>query len=439
MHVSIGITGYMLSLAVFIPISGWLADRFGARTVFRAAIGIFTLASVLCGLATGVVELTVARVLQGMGGAMMVPVGRLVLLRSVAKSEMVRAMAYLMVPALLGPIVGPPIGGFITTYASWRWIFFLNVPIGMLGMALVTVFIENHREPETPSFDWLGFGLTGAALIALMYGFELVGRDDASPVTISAILAAGLATGGLAVRHARRHSHPLVDLSLLRIPTFAMTIWGGSLFRLGVGAIPFLLPLMLQIGFGLTAFSSGLLTFAAGAGSLTMKASALPILRRFGFRSVLVWNGAVSCVSIMACGLLTPSTPTLAVLGVVLAGGFFRSLEFTGLNTLAFADISTRKMSAASSFSSMVQQVALGTGVALGASLLHLTLAYRGGDAAALTASNFQFAFGAIGVVSLAGLPFFMRLAPDAGSEVSGHRRLAAKNLEGEPVIGTGD
>jgi len=421
-RLSLGITSYMLSLAVFIPISGWIADRYGARTIFSAAIGVFTLGSILCGLSQNVPEFVGARVLQGIGGAMMVPVGRLVLLRSCEKSELVRAMSYLMVPAMIGPVVGPPLGGFITTFASWHWIFFLNVPIGVLGIVLVRRFIENYREPTLSPLDWRGFVLTGLALACLMYGLELVGRAEAAPLETLGFLGSGLAIGALAVRHALTHEKPLVDLALLRIPTFGATVLGGSLFRIGVGAIPFLVPLMLQVAFGMSAFSSGLLTFAAAAGSMTMKMSGGPILRRFGFRTVLVVNGAISAVFMMICALFTPATPAVTIFVLLLAGGFFRSLEFTSLNTLAFADVASPKMSAATSLSSMVQQVSLGAGVALGAILLHACLGWRNAPHGPLVTSDFQVAFVVIGLISLAAVARFMRLAPDAGWEVSGHR-----------------
>jgi len=435
-RLSLGITSYMLSLAVFIPISGWIADRYGARTIFSAAIGVFTLGSILCGLSQNVPEFVGARVLQGIGGAMMVPVGRLVLLRSCEKSELVRAMSYLMVPAMIGPVVGPPLGGFITTFASWHWIFFLNVPIGVLGIVLVQRFIENYREPTLTPLDWRGFVLTGLSLSFLMYGLELVGRVEANPGQTVGFLAGGVVIGALAVRHALTHDKPLVDLALLRIPTFAATVLGGSLFRIGVGAIPFLVPLMLQVAFGMSAFSSGLLTFAAAAGSMTMKMSGGPILKRFGFRTVLLVNGAVSALFMMVCGLFTPATPAVSIFMLLLAGGFFRSLEFTSLNTLAFADVAKPKMSAATSLSSMVQQVSLGTGVALGAILLHLCLGWRHAPHGPLVTSDFQIAFLVIGLISLGAVALFLRLAPDAGWEVSGHR---PRGLVAEQVPAAGD
>ncbi|HLI10968.1 MAG TPA: MFS transporter [Alphaproteobacteria bacterium] len=424
-HLSLGITAYIFSLAVFIPISGWVADRYGSRTVFRAAIAVFTLGSALCGLCNNVPEFAAARVLQGIGGAMMVPVGRLVMLRSVAKSELVRAMAYLTVPALIGPVLGPPVGGFITTYFSWRWIFFLNLPFGILGIVLVTRLIDNYREPDSWPLDWLGFILTSIALTCLMYDSDLVGNPASSSTVILLVLATSLGIGALAVMHARRQAHPIIDLSLLRIPTFVMTVSGGSIFRICAGAVPYLLPLLLQLGFGMTAFASGLLTFAGAVGSFTMKIATRPILKRYGFRRVLIGNGVLSAGSILVCALFSVSTPGLVIFALLLLGGFFRSLQYTSLNTLAFADIVPQKMSGATSVSSMMQQLSNGLGVALGAILLHVLLVLRGAEGEALSAADLRFAFLIVGLLSLTSLLFFRRLAADAGAEVSGHRQTA--------------
>jgi len=428
-RLSLGVTVYMISLAIFIPVSGWVADRFGARTVFRAAIAVFTLGSILCGLCDNLPELAAARVLQGIGGAMMVPVGRLILLRSVAKSELVRAMAFLTVPALLGPVLGPPVGGFITTYANWRWIFFLNLPIGILGMVLVSLFIENYQTEKSPPLDWLGFLLSGFALAGLVYGLDLIGRSTDGPVVIGAILCASLLVGALAVLHFRRHAHPLIDLSLLRVPTYAASIVGGSIFRIGAGAVPFLLPLMLQIGFGWSAFASGLLTCASVLGAFTMKMTARPILRGLGFRRVLIGNGIVSGLAIMLCALFQPTTPYVLILAALLFSGFFRSLQYTSLNTVAYADIGAARMSAASSAASMMQQLTNGLGVAVAALLLQLTRQW--GGTATLIPADFHIAFVVTALISLSSVLFYRNLDPAAGAEVSGHRR--GKKLDVEP------
>jgi len=436
-HLSIGVTAYILSLAVFIPASGWVADRCGSRNVFFAAIAVFTVGSMLCGLCNSLVELALARVLQGIGGAMMVPVGRLVMLRSVVKSEIVRAMAYLTVPAMIGPVLGPPVGGFITTYFSWRWVFFLNLPIGALGMFLVWRLIENQREDETPPLDWLGLVLTGTALGCLVYGFDLIGNPGGDATLTRVLLGGGLAVGALAVLHARRHPHPLIDISLLRIPTFGVTISGGSLFRVSTGAIPFLLPLMLQVGFGMTAFGSGLLTFGAAAGSMAMKTTARFALRQFGFRTVFIGNGVICAASILACALFTAATPAALIFAVLVVGGFFRSLQYTSLNSMAYADIPPPRMSAATSFSSMMQQFSNGMGVALGALLLQVVVMARGAAGTVPAADDYRAAFVAAGVLALVSIPFFLRLAPGAGAEVSGHRRASRRG--GKRIAESGD
>jgi EmrB/QacA subfamily drug resistance transporter len=421
-HLSLAVTAYMLSIAVFIPISGWVADRYGARTIFRLAIVVFTLGSVFCGFSNGAVELVAARILQGLGGAMMVPVGRLVLLRSVAKADLVQAMAYVTIPGVIGPVIGPPLGGLITTYLSWRWIFFLNVPIGILGIVLVSLAIKNYRESVTPPLDWGGFFLTGIAVTCLIYALDQIARG-VTGVALWSFVAVGLAVGTLSVLHSRFHAHPLIDLTLLRVPTFSIQIVGGSVFRIASGAVPFLLPLLLQVGFGMTAFVSGLMTFAAGAGSFAMKVSARPFLRWFGFRRVLIGNGIISALSILACWFFTPSTPVAVIFAVLLVGGFFRSLQFTAFNTIAYADIPASRISAATSFASMAQSLANGTGVAVGAVILQLETMLRGAESGAPSVSDMQNAFVVCALLCCSSVFFYLHLAPDAGVEVSGHGR----------------
>src|SRR5215472_8229880 len=294
LRLNVAITCYLLSLAVFVPISGWTADRYGARRVFSAAIVVFTIGSIGCGLSLTLPMLVVARIVQGMGGAMMVPVGRLVLLKTVPRAELVRAMSYVSVPALLGPVTGPPLGGFIATYGSWRWIFFINIPIGVLGVALINLFIEDFRDGGRRPFDLRGFVLTGVGLASLAFGFETVGRGAVPAAVTIGLLAAGLVALTLYARHARAVEFPVIDLALMRIPSYAAATIGGFLFRMGMGALPFLLPLMLQIGFGLNALDSGLLTFASAAGALTMKFGVNTIIRTLGFRLVMCGNAVIS-------------------------------------------------------------------------------------------------------------------------------------------------
>jgi EmrB/QacA subfamily drug resistance transporter len=425
-HLSVGITAYILSLAIFIPVSGWVADRFGARTVFRSAIAVFTLGSVLCGFCDNVAQFAAARVLQGIGGAMMVPVGRLVMFRSVPRSEFVTAMAYLTVPALIGPIMGPPVGGFITTYFSWRWIFFLNLPVGILGFFLVTSFIENYREPESPSLDWIGFLLSGTSIASLVYACDQVERPEVSAFVVLGLFALCLAAGAAAAWHVRRRPHPVIDPTLLRIPTFSVSVLGGSLFRVGTASLNYLLPILLQIGIGMTAFTSGLLTVAAAAGSFAMKIAAVKILRRWGFRTVLVGNGAISALSVLVCAFFTDATPLDLIFILLLIGGFFRSLQYTALNSIAFADIATPRMSAATSFSSMIQQISNGMGVAFAAVVLNLVSVSQGHSRTEIPLGDIALTLVFMTVVTLASCLSFARLAPDAAAEVSGHRRIKA-------------
>jgi len=418
---NLAITSYLLSLAVFIPISGWMADRFGARTVFRTAIIIFTTGSVFCGFSNSLPELVASRILQGFGGAMMVPVGRLIVLKTIAKSELVTAMSYLTVPAVLGPVVGPPVGGFIVTYYSWRWIFFINVPIGMIGITLVTWYIPNIREDEVFPLDLRGFLLTGLGLAGLVSGFESIGRGVIPASIIMCVMAAGGICMALYILHANRINYPIIDMGLLRIPTFLVATLGGGLFRMGIGALPFLLAMLLQVVFGLSPFASGMLTFASAAGALFMKATATPIIRRLGFRSVLISNGVLSAFIMMSYALFRPTTPHFLIVVALLSGGFFRSLQFTALGTLAYADVPNSSMSGASTLSSMAQQLFLSLGVALGAMLLHMSLKASG--FAHLTTHDFTPAFLVMGVLALLSSLLFLPLEYHAGDEVSGCQR----------------
>ena len=409
----LALTSYLLSLAVFIPASGWAADRFGARLIFRGAIVVFTLGSIACGLSSTLPGFVAARILQGLGGAMMVPVGRLVLLRSVRREELVTALAYLTIPALIGPILGPPLGGFITTYFQWRWIFWINVPIGILGFTLATIFIADARETEVWPLDVPGFLLSGAGLSLLTFGMTVAGRGFVSPAIALGLTGGGGALIGLYVLHARRTQFPILDLKLLSIPTFRASVAGGFLFRLGIGSLPFLLPLLLQLGFGLNPFQSGCLTFASAAGAMAMKATATPILRRFGFKRVLVVNAVLSSLFLVAYGTFTAATAPLLVFAALLAGGFFRSLEFTSINALAFADIKAREMSRATSFTSVAQQLSLSTGVAMGAGAIEFSQ-WLHGDAT-LGTRDFSIAFFVVAAISAVSALVFWSLPAGAG------------------------
>jgi EmrB/QacA subfamily drug resistance transporter len=425
----LALTSYLLSLAVFIPASGWAADRYGARNVFRAAIGVFMVGSIACGFAVSLPDFVLYRIIQGMGGAMMVPVGRLVVLRSVPKGEFISALSWFTIPALIGPILGPPIGGFITTYAHWRWIFFINVPIGLLGIALVTRYIGDIREENTPPLDRLGLVLLGIGLSGIVFGLAVLGQHLVPLWLSGGITLIGFAFCAIYALHARRVAHPVLDLRLLALPTFRASVIGGSVFRIGVGATPFLLPLLFQIGFGLTAFASGLLTFASAAGAMTMKLTAQPILRRFGFRPVLIVNAVISAVFIGIYGLFTPATPHAVIIGLLLMGGFFRSLEFTSINAIAYADVRTARMSQATSFVSAAQQVSLSIGVALAALILESVRGSRGD--AMITLADFTPAFIVVALASASAALMFARLPRDAGAELSG-RAVAEAVAEAE-------
>src|SRR5580698_10128301 len=420
LHLSVAVTAYLLSLAVFVPVSGWAADRFGGRIVFRAAIALFTLGSILCGLSGNVTELTAARVLQGFGGAMMVPVGRLVLFRSIEKTALIAVMAYLQVPAQLGPVLGPPIGGFITTYFSWRWIFFVNIPLGILGIILVTIFFDNPKEETHRPFDWLGFVLTGAALFCLMYSIEAFGRGRGDPTEVLVLLVTGVVVGTLALRHLWSSKHPLLDLSVFRIATFQNSITGGSLFRAGAGTLVFLLPLLLQVVFGMSAFASGTITFATALGSISMKLTARPILRRFGFRIVMIVDTVISAVTIFMCAFLNASMPVMVIFGFLLIAGFFQSLQFTATQAMTYADVEQPQMSTATSISGMTQQLSRGFGISVVAVILNLSMVWRG--ASGLGTPDFMIAFGSAAVMALLCIPSVWRLPHDAAAEVSGHR-----------------
>lgn len=413
-NVSLGMTSYLLTLAVFIPASGWMADRFGARTIFRSAVLIFTLSSVLCGLSDTLWEFVLARILQGVGGAMMVPVGRLVVLRTATKSELVTAMAFITTPGLVATVVGPPIGGFITTYATWRWIFFLNVPLGIVGFVLIALFMPNPKAAERHAFAPVEFLLTGAGLATLMYGIDVVERPGANVPLALAFCAVGLAVGSAAILHARRNPAPLLDLAPLRVPTFTVsTLWCGVLYRMVIGSTPVLWPLMFQVGFGMSAFASGLLIIGCAIGDVSMKAVTSRILRRYGFRKILLYNGLIITILVTTSGLFTRQTPIAVIFLILLAVGVSRSMQFTSLNALAYADIPPSQMSAASALASTLQQISFGLGIAFGA------LALRIGG-------SFQIAFGAVGVAALISALTALRLSPHAGAEVSGHLKRAS-------------
>jgi EmrB/QacA subfamily drug resistance transporter len=413
---NIGMSAYLLTVAVFIPASGWVADRFGARVVFASAIVAFTLASVVCAASGTLWQFTVARVLQGAGGAMMVPVGRLIVLRNTEKQHLVRMIAYLTWPALTAPVIGPPLGGLITAYSSWPWMFLLNVPLGLIGLALAQILIPNTRGERRGAFDWMGFALTGLASFSLMYALEAIGRSDTDWRLAIPLLGVSMAAGLYAVRHARRRAHPLLDLTPFGVPSFAITVTGSVVVRAAITAAPFLLPLMFQLAFGPSPLDSGLLLLAVFAGNLGMKPATNAVLGRFGFRRTLIWNGTLAMVTIFACGLLTAATPTFVIVAVLFVSGLSRSMEFTTINALSFCDLDQARMSGANTLFSMLQQMGNALGVAGGAIMLRTGAALMHPGEPGAMASDFHVAFWALGLIGLAGIWHFRRLAPDAGA-----------------------
>ncbi|MFN7009321.1 MAG: DHA2 family efflux MFS transporter permease subunit [Allorhizobium sp.] len=416
----LALTSYMVALAIFIPVSGWMADRYGAKKIFRIAILVFVAGSILCAVSGSLVAFVAARFLQGMGGAMMTPVGRLVLLRTTKRSELVSAMALLTIPALVGPLTGPPVGGFITTYFSWHWIFLINVPIGLVGIWLATVHLPEVPTVETAPIDVKGFVLSGLAASGVVFGLSVMSLP-ALPVQAGiGATVIGLICTVLYVRHARRHAAPLLDLGLFRDAAFRISALSGSIFRVAAGAIPFLMPLMLQLGFGMTPFQSGLITFIGAIGAITTKVLARRVFAAAGFRTVLIAAALTGALTTAANAFFTPATPIAVIMGILLAAGFCRSFFFTGINSLGYAEIDDSQASQATSMSSVLQQVSLALGVAVAAAILEGSTAFHGRP---LSLADFHLAFAVVAGLSLIAVIPFLGLARDAGSAVSGHGR----------------
>jgi len=417
LRLNLVITTYLLSLAVFIPVSGWIADRLGARIVFCAAIAIFAAGSALCGLASSLPVLLGMRVLQGFGGAMMTPVGRLILLRSFPRSGLVSAMNWMTIPAMIGPTVGPIVGGFLTTYFSWRAIFYLNVPIGVLGVGLSLWLIEDFRAPAPTRFDLRGFFIVGTGLALLEMAIENVGRPMVPTAVGVLFFAIASATLFLYGWHARCRDDPILDLRLLRIPTFRIGTVTGSVCRMGLDAVPLLLPLLFQVGFGLSPLQSGLLSFSSSLGAMLVRTFSGTFLRYFGFRRLLTENACLAAAVTAACGLLQPATPAWLIVLLVLLSGCVRSIQYLALNTISYADVPGAVLSKSTSIGGVAQQLARGFGIAIGAALLAVIAGPH-----TVSVGDFRIAFLLIAMLPLSAALGFLRLSSTDGSEVSGHR-----------------
>jgi EmrB/QacA subfamily drug resistance transporter len=416
LRLNLVIATYLLSLAVFIPVSGWIADRLGARVVFCSAIAIFTTGSALCGIAPNLPVLLAMRVIQGFGGAMMTPVGRLILLRSFPRSDLVTAMNWMTIPAMIGPTAGPIVGGFVTTWFSWRAIFFLNLPIGILGLFLALRLFENFRAPAPTRFDLRGFVISGLGLALFEVAIENLGRPILPGALGAAFFPAALAILALYGWHARHCNDPVLDLALFRIRTFRIGTVTGGFCRIGLDAAPFLLPLLFQVGFGMSAIQSGLLTFSSSVGAMAVRTLAGPLLRLFGFRRLLAGTASLAAIVTAACGLLRADTPIWLTVGLVLLSGCVRSVQYLALNTVSYADMPGPLLSKGTSVAGVAQQVARGFGVAVGAALLAVIA-----GPTRVSVGDFRLAFFLVGLIPLIAAFGFLRLTPTDGATVSGH------------------
>ncbi|VAW22186.1 Uncharacterized MFS-type transporter [hydrothermal vent metagenome] len=415
----LALTSYLVALAIFIPLSGWLADRFGARNVFRLAIAVFMVGSIASAFSNSLATFVISRFVQGMGGSMMTPVGRLLLLRSIPRRELVAAMAWLTVPALMGPMLGPPLGGFITTYFSWQWIFFINIPIGLLGIILASKYLPHLNIRNDTPLDFKGFVLAGLSFSGIVFGLSVVSLPALPPAFGIITLVVGLGAGFAYLGHAKRVEKPLLDLKIFRHKAYRTSIVGGSIFRLGIGATPFLIPLMLQIGYGLTPLQSGSITFASAAGAILMKFVASRVYKKFGFKNILAGGVIISSATIAISGFISPLTQIGLLIFVLFFGGFNRAMFFTGANAFGYSDISDDEAGQATAVSSVTQQISIAIAVALAGGLLEISSFVRGAE---LGMADFRFALVSVGLLAmLAAIPF-SRLSANAGSNVSGHQ-----------------
>ena len=423
---NVAITSYLLALAVFVPVSGWAGERFGARRVFITAIVLFSVASMACALSQTLQQLVIARLFQGLAGAMMVPVGRIIMLQRTPKQDLLKAMSFLAMPALLGPIMGPPLGGFLVTYASWHWIFLINIPVGALGIYLTLKYIRADLPSHARRLDWIGFILSGVALAALVWGFESTGNADMSLTQTLALIGTGLTCGLLYIWHARHHPHPILDLGLLRIPSFAISVLGGNLCRFMVGGTPFLLAILLQVAFDMSAFAAGLITFTSAAGALVMKFIASRVIEAFGYKRVLMLNALVAGTLTALCALFQTTTPFWLMIIILAVGGVFRSLLFTAVNTLTYAELNPDQMSKASTFAAMAQQLGISLGVGCAALAMNLSMNARGANT--LVQSDVAWGFITIGGFCALSFFSFLRLPANAAAQLQKPENGASKD-----------
>jgi EmrB/QacA subfamily drug resistance transporter len=418
-ELDVAVSAYLVTLVVMIPASGWIADRFGARRVYFSAIVIFVLASILCGISQSVWQFIGARVLQGLGGSIMVPVGRLIVLKKIEKSDLMRAMAYLTWPALSAPLLGPPLGGFITTYWSWQWIFYINVPLGLIALVFAWNIVPRSAvTSQRRPFDAAGFGLTGLATLSLLFGIEVLGREGVSGWAGLALLALGAASATLAIRRGVRIEKPIISFDAFRVLTFRIALCGGGIYRACLAAVPFLLPLLLQIGFGVDPLTSGTLVLGLFAGNLGMKPGTSWILRRFGFRRTLLAAGSVGILTMLGCILLTADIAHPLVIGLLFISGLARSMQFTTINTIAFSDVPQAEMPSANALFSMSQQSGNAFGVAVAGALLRFAPVIVGGTAGDV--AHFHFAFLCVAVLASVAMIDFFRMPQNAGDGLRG-------------------
>jgi len=416
------LASYTLSLAVFIPISGWMADRFGTRRVFASAIGLFTLGSLLCGISSDIHLLVACRVLQGCGGAMMVPVGRLTLVRTFAKSELLRAMSFISIPALVAPMLGPIAGGLIVGYLHWRYIFFLNIPIGLAGLVMVYLHLPNYCDDDVKPLDTVGLILFGSGIALLSYVLEIFGEHALSTREICGLLTLSLFLLSGYILHARHMQFPLLQLELFRIRTFRAAVSGSFFTRLGMGGVPFLLPLLYQIGLGFTAIQSGLLITPQALGALSMKFVLPRLLTRIGYRGVLISNTIVIGVLIMAFATIGLTTRVWMIVLLAFIYGAFSSLQYTSMNTLAFADTNEEDASKASTIASTMQQMAISFGVAIAGLTTAFFIPTEPGSQRGPVIRGLHEAFLLLGVLTIVSRAVFHTLRRGDGDDVTLHK-----------------